>query len=293
MPTIALEFVPPDVGADPSLAQAEAAKARDLMRGSGISDRVNSLLVPGIIAEDSDRPIPLNVKMDPLDVVRAVEETLPLDFILTQVTAFSSAAALGDRLRTLQSAGIRRVVFVGVPRTLADGEGPGVTPADALSGFREEIPDRGVILIPTRLDEKGRFEAKTKAGASFALSQMLFSDQITSFIPTVEVEEPKPEILLSFSYVPKVEGRVGLIRWLIRDDTDQAQREMAWVEALSDRSFDEKKAALVDLYKRVTDGMRESGYPLGVHFECPYGLNRYAFEVFGAMLDYWMPEAGA
>ncbi|MEE8557119.1 MAG: mycobacterial-type methylenetetrahydrofolate reductase, partial [Myxococcota bacterium] len=75
--------------------------------------------------------------------------------------------------------------------------------------------------------------------------------------------------------------------------TDQAQREMAWVEALSDRSFGEKKAALVDLYKRVTDGMRESGYPLGVHFECPYGLNRYAFEVFGAMLDYWTPEAGA
>ena len=290
MPTIALEFVPPDVGADSSLAQAEAAKARELLRTSGISDRVNSLLVPGIIAEDSDRPVPLNPKMDPLDVVRAVAKTLPLDFILTQVTAFSSASALGDRLRALQSAGVRRVVFVGVPRTLADGEGPGVTPTDALSGFRDEIPDRGVILIPTRPDEKGRFEAKTKAGANFALSQMLFSDHVTSFIPTVEVEQPRPEILLSFGYVPRAEGRIGLIRWLIRDETDQARREMAWVEALSDRSFSEKKAALLDLYKCVTDGMRESGYPLGVHFECPYGLNPYAFEVFGAMLDYWTPE---
>jgi hypothetical protein len=289
MPTIALEFVPPDAAAGAGQARAEADKAKELMRASGLADRVNTLLVPGMIAEDTDRPVPLNERLDPLEVVRAIASTLPLDVILTQVTAFSSAAELGTRLRALQSAGIRRVVFVGVPRTLADGEGPGVTPADALGGFREEIPDRGVILIPTRQNEKERFEAKVKAGANFALSQLLFSDHVTSLVPTLELKEDRPEILLSFGYVPRVEQRIGLVQWLIRDDTDSARLEMAWVEALSDKPFREKKAALVDLYKRVTDGMRESGYPLGVHFECPYGNNAYAFEVFRAMLNYWSP----
>jgi hypothetical protein len=292
MPTIALEFVPPDVAAGSGQARAEAAKAKALMEASGIADRVNTLLVPGMIHEDSDRPIPLNEKMDPLEAHRAIAGILPVDFILTQVTAFHSTAALGERLEALRSAGIRRVVFVGVPRTLADGEGPGVTPADALSGFREEIPDRGVILIPTRPDEKTRFEAKLKAGANFALSQMLFSDHVARLVPTLEVEGPRPEILLSFGYVPRVEQRIGLICWLIRDETDQARREMAWVQAVSDRPFVEKKVVLLDLYKRVTDGMRETGYPIGVHFECPYGFNPYAFEVFQAMLDHWSPAQG-
>ncbi len=60
---------------------------------------------------------------------------------------------------------------------------------------------------------------------------------------------------------------------------------------LAERPFEEKKTALVDLYKRITDGLRRGDYPLGIHFECPYGSNEYAFEVFHAMLDCWSPDA--
>lgn len=291
MPTVALEFVPPSAKGGVQKARAESAMVRDLLRREGLAERVNTLLIPGMIAEESDRPVPLEEKMDPLDVWKASREALPLRCIVTQVTAFATAEALADRLETLRGAGIDRVVFVGVPRTLADGQGPGVPPTDALARFREEVPHRGVIWIPTREAEKARFEAKIRAGANFALSQLLCSDYVTRFVPTLELPEPRPELLLSFGYVPKAEARVGLIRWLIRDQTEQAKREMEWVAEVAALSFERKKQALVDVYRRVTDGLRESGFPLGVHFECPYGFNGYAFEVFHAMLDHWAPDA--
>ncbi|MDX1648945.1 MAG: mycobacterial-type methylenetetrahydrofolate reductase, partial [Myxococcota bacterium] len=149
MATIALEFVPPSAEGGPAKAREEAGKVRDLLRKAGIAERVDTLLVPGMIAEESDRPVPLEEKMDPLDVRRATREALPLQCVVTQVTAFSSMDALAERLDTLAEADIHRVVFVGVPRTLADGQGPGVAPTEALSHFRDRVPHRGVILIPT------------------------------------------------------------------------------------------------------------------------------------------------
>jgi len=292
MATIALEFVPPGVEGGAEKARSEAARVHDLMQKAGIGDRMSALLVPGMIEEESDRPVPLEAKMDPLDVHQAIDDVLPLETIVTQVTAFSSAEALGERLDALRTAGIERVVFVGVPRTMADGQGPGVAPTDALSGFQDRMPHRGVILIPSRDDEKPRLEAKLRAGANFALTQMLFSDCIHPLLASVEAPGPKPEILLSFGYVPKAEPRVGLIRWLIRDETEQARSEMEWVAQVADKPFRQKKQALVDLYRRVTDGARETGFPLGVHFECPYGFSPYAFEVFHAMLEHWTPDAG-
>lgn len=290
MTTIALEFVPPSAAGGAAKAREEAEGAAKLLREAGLAERVNAVLVPGMIAEESDRPVPLEEKMDPLDVCAALAEPLPVEPIVTQVTAFDSPEALDVRVDALRAGGIRRAVFVGVPRTLADGEGPGVAPTEALGRYRGVLDGTGVIFIPTRPEEKPRFEAKAKAGASFALSQMLFSDHVNEVVASLELDEPKPEILLSFGYVPKAEQRVGLIHWLIRDETEAARRDMAFVEELSGMSFRRKKTALVDLYRRVLDGVRESGFPLGIHFECPYGFNGYAFEVFQAMLEHGTPD---
>ena len=289
MKTVALEFVPPSAEAGLPRLLEEAEHVATLLRRTGIDRRVNALLVPGMIAEDSDRPVPLEEKMDPLEVCRAVRSVLPLEPIVTQVTAFSSFEALGERLRSLRQHGVSRVVFVGVPRTLADGQGPGLAPTDAIESFQDVVPHRGVILIPTRHDEKLRFEAKLRAGANFALSQLLCSDAITRLLPAIELSGPRPEILLSFGYVPRVEERVGLIQWLIRDHTPAAQAEMEWVARVAPLSFAEKKRALVDVYERVIEGVQEGGFPIRLHFECPYGFNEYAFETFQTMLDVWSP----
>ena len=44
---------------------------------------------------------------------------------------------------------------------------------------------------------------------------------------------------------------------------------------------------MVDLYKRVIDGVGELGFPLSVHFEAAYGTNTSALQTLAEMLAYW------
>jgi hypothetical protein len=289
MGTVALEFVPPSVQGGKEKAVEEATKARDRMRNAGIADKVDHLLIPGIIEEEGDRPVPFEEKMDPLDTRKAVDEVLPLRTLVTQVTAFATQAELEQRVTALREGGVEGVVFVGVPRTMQDGEGPGLSPVEALGHFSNQMPRRGCILIPTRPDEKGRFQFKLDSGANFALTQLLFSEQICEFLPTMQDTEHKPEILLSFGYVPEAEQRVGLIQWLIKDESPVVQKEMQWVAELAQQPFAERKKNLVDHYKRVIDGLRDLGFPLGIHLEAPYGYSEKAMETFSEMLEYFSP----
>jgi hypothetical protein len=54
----------------------------------------------------------------------------------------------------------------------------------------------------------------------------------------------------------------------------------------------ERRKLMVDLYKRVVDGVGELGFPLSVHFEATYGINTPAFQTFAEMLDHWAPDRG-
>ena len=47
---------------------------------------------------------------------------------------------------------------------------------------------------------------------------------------------------------------------------------------------------MVDLYKRVIDGVADLGFPLSIHFEATYGVSGAAFETFAEMLAYWSPR---
>ena len=95
--------------------------------------------------------------------------------------------------------------------------------------------------------------------------------------------------MLSFGYVPKIESRIGLIKWLIKDRSNLVKHEMDLVERLANLPYKQKLATLLDLYKRVIDGITDLGFPIGIHFECPYGPSEPALEVFNDMLDYWSP----
>src|SRR6201982_4316732 len=94
------------------------------------------------------------------------------------------------------------------------------------------MDSRGVILIPTRDGEPGRFDFKCNQGANFALTQLLYSDAIVDFLTEfAKNTDHRPEILLSFGFVPKVETRVGLINWLIPDPGNRAVvDEQAFIE---------------------------------------------------------------
>jgi hypothetical protein len=90
--------------------------------------------------------------------------------------------------------------------------------------------------------------------------------------------------------VPKVEERVSLINWLIQDPGNAAvAAEQEFVKSLAATEPVRRRQLMVDLYKRVIDGVGDLGFPLSIHFEATYGVNKAAFDTFGEMLAYWSP----
>jgi hypothetical protein len=153
------------------------------------------------------------------------------------------------------------------------------------------VSNRGAILIPTRDGEQGRFDFKCKQGATYGMTQLLYSDAIVGFLNEfAKNTDHRPELLLSFGFVPKVEERVGLINWLIQDPGNAAvAAEQDFVKSLAGTEPVQRRQLMVDLYKRVIDGVGELGFPLSIHFEAAYGVNKAAFDTFGEMLAYWSP----
>ncbi|WP_007024497.1 mycobacterial-type methylenetetrahydrofolate reductase [Saccharomonospora iraqiensis] len=293
MKTIALELVPPNLDGGVEEAVEVGQKVVDSCRATGMTDQIKHLMIPGMIAEDPDRPIEMKPKMDTLDFWETVRPVIGEDVrgLCTQVTAFHDKPQLTERLRSLRNSGMDGITFVGVPRTMSDGDGPGMPPTDALSEFTDVVDNRGVILIPTREGEQGRFNFKCDSGATFAMTQLLFSEAIVDFLADFARQTPhRPEILLSFGFIPSAETKVGLIDWLIQDPgNDVVKQEQEFVARVAEKSFAERKKAVVDLYKRVVDGVGELGFPLSIHLEAPYGPSKPAFETFAEMLDHWSP----
>lgn len=291
--TIALELVPSNVERGADYAVEEARKVLQLSADAGIEGRIGHVMIPGMIEEDEDRPLEMKPKLDVLEYWSILRPELPsMNGLCTQVTSFLDQAALGRRLTELRDAGFDGIAFVGVPRTMSDGEGAGVAPTDALSIYGDIVPNRGAILIPTREGEQGRFNFKCNQGATYGMTQLLYSDAIVDFLTDfASTTEHRPEILLSFGFVPKMEADVGLIKWLIQDPGNAAvAEEQAFVKTLALAEPADKRKRLIDLYKRVVDGVGELGFPLSIHFEATYGVSRPAFETFAEMLDYWSPD---
>jgi Mycobacterial methylenetetrahydrofolate reductase len=293
--TIALELVPPNVERGREQALEDAQKVLKSSEEAGLAGRIRHVMIPGMIEEDGDRPVEMKPKMDVLDFWSIIKPELPgVNGLCTQVTAFLDEPTLRERLTVLSDTGIEGIAFVGVPRTMNDGEGSGVAPTDALSMFDSLVPNRGVILIPTRDGEQGRFQFKCNQGATYGMTQLLYSDAIVGFLTEfAKANDHRPEILLSFGFVPKVETRMGLISWLIQDPGNAAvAAEQDFVKTLAGTEPAERRKLMVDLYKRVIDGVGSLGFPLSIHFEAAYGINTPAFDTFADMLEYWSPDRG-
>jgi hypothetical protein len=84
---------------------------------------------------------------------------------------------------------------------------------------------------------------------------------------------------------------VGLINWLIQDPGNAAVAdEQEFVRTLAAADPAVKRGLIVDLYKRVVDGVAGLGFPISIHFEATYGYSAPAFDTFAEMLAYWSPR---
>jgi hypothetical protein len=290
VPTIALELVPAAKSNGRDATLKEGRSVREKLDKAGILEDVNTVMIPQVIPEDEFRPVELEEKLDPIDTKRYLSESLPVDYISTQVTVYTPMDELRQRAEKLRSEGINRVIFVGAPR-VENERMVGPTPPEAISNLGDIIPSCGVILIPTRESEVDRFSAKVDAGATFGSTQLLFSDYVTTFLGDLANKTDKrPEVMLTFGYVPKAEAKVGLFEWMIWDDQPVVKDEIEFVSDIAEKPFNEKKEKLVDLYKQVIDGVHKYDFPIGVQFSIPYGISGPAFETFAEMLEVWSPQ---
>ena len=130
--TVALELVPPNLDRGAGHTADEAYKVARLATESGVGEQLGHVMIPAMIAEDGDRPIEMKPKMDVLEHWSAIQPQLPgVRGLCTQVTSFSDETVLRARLTDLSAAGFDGVIFVGVPRTMSDGEGSRGAPTDA------------------------------------------------------------------------------------------------------------------------------------------------------------------
>ncbi|MDI9915033.1 mycobacterial-type methylenetetrahydrofolate reductase [Rhodococcus sp. IEGM 1379] len=293
MNTVALELVPPELQAGAGRAIEESRTAAEQCCRYGLAEHVGHVMIPGIIAEGEDRPVELTSRMDVLDFWEIIRPSIgTIAGLCTQVTVFLDVEQLATRVQRLRDVGLDGITFVGKPQGLAAVEAPGASPGEAVTRCRSLIPHRGVVLIPTRRGELGRFASKCEHGATFALTQLLYSERIVGFLREFTMRsEHRPEILLSFGYLPGMEQRVRLIDWLIHDERNELVRqEQEFVACAASSSQGKRRRDLVDLYRRVVDGVHDLGFPLSVHLEAPYGVSGPACETFAAMLDHWSPR---
>jgi hypothetical protein len=287
--SIALEVVPAAKTGGADKTRNEGRSIREKLDNAGILNDINTVMIPQVIPEDEHRPVELEEKLDPIETRRYLSESLSVDYIATQVTVYTPMEDLRKRAQLLQSEGINRVIFVGAPR-VENERMVGPTPPEAISGLKDIVPSCGVIMIPTRESEVDRFSAKVDAGATFGNSQLIFSDYVTTFLGDLSQKTDKrPEIMLSFGYVPKAEAKVGLFEWMIWDDQDVVRDEIEFIKSIAEVPFKQKKAKLVDLYKQVIDGVHKHDFPIGVQFSMPYGISGPAIETFSEMLEVWSP----
>ncbi|WP_313675390.1 mycobacterial-type methylenetetrahydrofolate reductase [Mycolicibacterium sp.] len=289
--TVAYELVPANVDRSAGERVEEARKTVKFAAETGI--QIGHVMIPGMIDEDAGRPVEMKPKLDVLDYWNLVSPEMPgVRGLCTQVTSFLDDSTLRGRLSDLRTAGMDGIAFVGVPRTMNDGEGEGVAPTDALWTYQDLVPNRGVVLIPTRDSEAGRFNFKCDKGATYALTQLLYSDAIVGFLRDfARHSDHRPEILLSFGFVPKLESKVGLINWLIQDPGNPVvAAEQEFVRSIAGLEPADKRRNMLDLYKRVIDGVVDLGFPLSVHLEATYGPSAPAFDTFAEMLAYWSPR---
>ena len=104
MNTVAFELVPPLLEAGTEKAVEEGRNLAEQLRASGLTDRVRHVMIPGMIAEDPDRPVEMKPRMDTLDFWRAIRPELDgVGGLCTQVTAFHAKPELAARLGELAS----------------------------------------------------------------------------------------------------------------------------------------------------------------------------------------------
>ncbi|MCI4339555.1 MAG: hypothetical protein L3J68_04405 [Thermoplasmata archaeon] len=265
------EPVPPSSRAKPTRAAAEVDAVVELVRSI---PRIDALDVPELVDENHEGR-PLYRTADPREYGRVLAERTGREAVVNKVVAhLENPEAIERWAAETVRMGIRHVVLVGGTSRYIPYPGPAVTEAnricrpilDAAGGFV------GNITIPQRGGEPHRMLSKTRAGAAFFTTQIIF-DADATFQMVREYDllcrhaslAPVP-VLLSFA--PLVDEQdAEFIRWLGADVPEAA--EHAILEGDDGGALRRSVDRALEVWASVDERSRAAGLevPLGVNVE--------------------------
>lgn len=263
--------MPPAARALPTLTEERTSALADLLRSV---PRVDALLVPELVDENHEgkpRYRSGDVRRFAADLAaRTGRET-----ILNKVVAhLPSVPDLERWARETVAAGVRHAVLVGGASRYVPYPGPAVVDADRACRpiFQAAGGLVGNIAIPPRTGEAHRMLAKTRAGAAFFTTQIVFDADLAISLARDydllcrQASIPPAAVVVSFAPIAD-EMDVEFIRWLGAEISEAAEDAVlagteGGVEARSE-------ARALDVWGELVRAARddELAVPLGVNVE--------------------------
>ncbi len=195
--------------------------------------------------------------------------------ILNKAVAYvGSEAELEQWARETVAHGVRNAVLVGGASRYIPYSGPSVTTADQLLRpiFRAAQGVIGNIAIPQRAGEAHRMLSKTRAGASFFTTQILFDAH--QVIPVLrdydllcrQAATPPAPVVVSFAPIAD-EMDLEFVQWLGADLSDSA--EVAILDGPEAETAQRSEARAFEVWDELVAAVRreELSVPLGVNVE--------------------------
>jgi len=222
------EPVPPSLRTRPDRIDAYFEELATRLKSVETLDAID---VPELIDENHDGR-PYYRTADPRQIGRRLAERVARTVVVNKVVAhLPSEAALVDWTRETLAGGIRHVVLVGGSSRYIPYPGPPVIEADRVCAgiLRAQGGHLGNIAIPQRQGEAHRMLAKTRAGASFFTTQILFdSEGLRRTLREYDAlcqkaGVPTAAVLLSFAPIAD-ETDAEFVRWLGADIPEAAER---------------------------------------------------------------------
>ncbi|MFZ0699839.1 MAG: hypothetical protein WAN74_06615 [Thermoplasmata archaeon] len=265
------EPLPPGARISAERAVKQLAAVVEVIRSVPRIDAVN---VPELVDENHEGR-PYYRTGDPREYARRIHEETGREVIVNKVVAhLATAAAVTDWAEGTVARGVRHVVLVGGTSRYIPYPGPTVLEANRLCQpiFQGVQGSLGNIAIPQRVGEAHRMLAKTRAGASFFTTQILFDVEAAGRMITEydrlcrEAKLTPAAVLLSVAPLGD-DSDVEFARWLGADVPEAAKREI--LSGPESEAGARSVAQALRLWSTVDRERREHApsVPLGVNVE--------------------------
>jgi 5,10-methylenetetrahydrofolate reductase len=251
--------------------------------------RVDALAIPELVDENHEGQ-PHYRSGDPRVYGRVLAERTGREVIANKVVAhLADIPAVEQWARETVDRGTRHVVLVGGSSRYIPYPGPPVAEANRLCRpiFAAAGGSVGNIAIPQRAGEAHRMLAKTRAGASFFTTQLLFdSEAVREVLLRYDIlcrqaSLPPAAVLLSVAPITDDED-VQFVRWLGADLPDPAERTI--LEGEESDAVLRSGAIAVSVWEEVVRMARAErlSVPIGVNVE---QISARHLEVAGGLLS--------